>query len=193
MQQIVSFCLSPGWDSKLKIASQATLPAGMRLSYRRFSLLSVMWMWSHLLESTHGAKHLYNASMWWHIHISQNIFICCLLGNECLFGFNSMLTIEDYYASLFPVCIMCSFVVLYMVLQHINVTDRKENSLIDTSRFLKSECRSTTQQELLLWPISHLSSPWPPYSPITKQRLIVDCAIWWGTYCSSWVHLQRSS
>uniref|UniRef100_A0A0D3GSB4 Equilibrative nucleoside transporter n=1 Tax=Oryza barthii TaxID=65489 RepID=A0A0D3GSB4_9ORYZ len=30
------------------------------------------------------------------------IFICWLLGNGCLFGFNSMLTIEDYYTSLFP-------------------------------------------------------------------------------------------
>lgn len=30
------------------------------------------------------------------------IFICWLLGNGCLFGFNSMLTIEDYYTYLFP-------------------------------------------------------------------------------------------
>ncbi|OEL34640.1 Equilibrative nucleotide transporter 3 [Dichanthelium oligosanthes] len=30
------------------------------------------------------------------------IFICWLLGNGCLFGFNSMLTIEDYYIYLFP-------------------------------------------------------------------------------------------
>jgi equilibrative nucleoside transporter 1/2/3 len=30
------------------------------------------------------------------------IFICWLLGNGCLFGFNSMLTIEDYYTFLFP-------------------------------------------------------------------------------------------
>ncbi|KAF0905102.1 hypothetical protein E2562_000903 [Oryza meyeriana var. granulata] len=30
------------------------------------------------------------------------ILICWLLGNGCLFGFNSMLTIEDYYTYLFP-------------------------------------------------------------------------------------------
>ncbi|XP_066394995.1 equilibrative nucleotide transporter 3-like isoform X1 [Miscanthus floridulus] len=30
------------------------------------------------------------------------IFICWLLGNGCLFGFNGMLTIEDYYVYLFP-------------------------------------------------------------------------------------------
>ncbi|CAL5083471.1 unnamed protein product [Urochloa decumbens] len=30
------------------------------------------------------------------------MFICWLLGNGCLFGFNSMLTIEDYYIYLFP-------------------------------------------------------------------------------------------
>ncbi|XP_020408151.1 equilibrative nucleotide transporter 3 [Zea mays] len=30
------------------------------------------------------------------------IFICWLLGNGCLFGFNEMLTIEDYYVYLFP-------------------------------------------------------------------------------------------
>ncbi|EER99521.2 hypothetical protein BDA96_02G352800 [Sorghum bicolor] len=30
------------------------------------------------------------------------IFICWLLGNGCLFGFNSLLTIEDYYTYLFP-------------------------------------------------------------------------------------------
>ncbi|KAF8664459.1 hypothetical protein HU200_054631 [Digitaria exilis] len=30
------------------------------------------------------------------------IFICWLLGNGCLFGFNGMLTIEDYYTYLFP-------------------------------------------------------------------------------------------
>uniref|UniRef100_A0A0A9HJ03 Equilibrative nucleoside transporter n=1 Tax=Arundo donax TaxID=35708 RepID=A0A0A9HJ03_ARUDO len=29
-------------------------------------------------------------------------FICWLLGNGCLFGFNSMLTIEDYFVFLFP-------------------------------------------------------------------------------------------
>ncbi|XP_052163529.1 equilibrative nucleotide transporter 3-like [Oryza glaberrima] len=30
------------------------------------------------------------------------IFICWLLGNGCLFGFNGMVTIEDYYVYLFP-------------------------------------------------------------------------------------------
>ncbi|CAO2188949.1 unnamed protein product, partial [Urochloa humidicola] len=30
------------------------------------------------------------------------IFICWLLGNGCLFGFNSMLIILDYYMHLFP-------------------------------------------------------------------------------------------
>ncbi|TVU38448.1 hypothetical protein EJB05_11819, partial [Eragrostis curvula] len=30
------------------------------------------------------------------------IFICWLLGNGCLFGFNGMLTTEDYYVFLFP-------------------------------------------------------------------------------------------
>ncbi|KAK3127368.1 hypothetical protein QOZ80_7AG0572290 [Eleusine coracana subsp. coracana] len=30
------------------------------------------------------------------------IFICWLLGNGCLFGFNGMVTIEDYYVFLFP-------------------------------------------------------------------------------------------
>lgn len=30
------------------------------------------------------------------------IFVCWLLGNGCLFSWNSMLTIEDYYVNLFP-------------------------------------------------------------------------------------------
>lgn len=30
------------------------------------------------------------------------MFVCWLLGNGCLFSWNSMLTIEDYYVSLFP-------------------------------------------------------------------------------------------
>ncbi|RCV13482.1 hypothetical protein SEVIR_2G361300v4 [Setaria viridis] len=33
---------------------------------------------------------------------SWGIFFCWLLGNGCLFGFNGMLTIEDYYTYLFP-------------------------------------------------------------------------------------------
>jgi hypothetical protein len=33
---------------------------------------------------------------------SWGIFICWLLGNGCLFGFNGMLTIEDYYTYIFP-------------------------------------------------------------------------------------------
>ena len=31
------------------------------------------------------------------------IFVCWLLGNGCLFSWNSMLTIGDYYAALYPV------------------------------------------------------------------------------------------
>jgi len=45
------------------------------------------------------------------------IFICWLLGNGCLFGFNSLLTIEDYYTYLFPVRYACGVVILYLVLQ----------------------------------------------------------------------------
>jgi len=33
---------------------------------------------------------------------SWGIFICWVLGNGCLFGFNGMLTIEDYYTYIFP-------------------------------------------------------------------------------------------
>ncbi|XBI90793.1 hypothetical protein VPH35_028334 [Triticum aestivum] len=33
---------------------------------------------------------------------SLGVFICWLLGNGCLFGYNSMLTIEDYFVHLFP-------------------------------------------------------------------------------------------
>jgi len=40
--------------------------------------------------------------------------VCFLLGNGCLFAWNSMLTIEDYYAYLFPVC--SSFTItVYMI------------------------------------------------------------------------------
>nr|DAD20740.1 TPA_asm: hypothetical protein HUJ06_022204 [Nelumbo nucifera] len=31
------------------------------------------------------------------------IIVCWLLGNGCLFSWNSMLTIEDYFVYLFPV------------------------------------------------------------------------------------------
>ncbi|KAM3365461.1 hypothetical protein ACQJBY_015280 [Aegilops geniculata] len=33
---------------------------------------------------------------------SLGVFICWILGNGCLFGYNSMLTIEDYFVHLFP-------------------------------------------------------------------------------------------
>ncbi|KAI5012017.1 hypothetical protein ZWY2020_024151 [Hordeum vulgare] len=33
---------------------------------------------------------------------SLAVFICWLLGNGCLFGYNSMLTMEDYFVHLFP-------------------------------------------------------------------------------------------
>jgi len=42
------------------------------------------------------------------------LLVCFLLGNGCLFAWNSMLTIEDYYAYLFPVC--SSFTItVYMI------------------------------------------------------------------------------
>jgi len=83
----------------------------------------------------------------------------------------------------------CSTVVLFLVLQLCqNYWDKRMFCLTD---FMLSECRSTTPLELLHWHINHSSSPQPQYSHIMKQKSTLGCAIWRGTFCSSWAHLQQ--
>jgi len=58
--------------------------------------------------------------------------------------------------------------------------------------FMLSEFRSITPLELLHLHINHSFSPQLPYSHIMRQRSTLGCAIWRGTHCSSWAHLQQS-
>ncbi|KAK7382488.1 hypothetical protein VNO80_01341 [Phaseolus coccineus] len=47
------------------------------------------------------------------------IVVCWLLGNGCLFSWNSMLTIEDYYIYLFPVS--DAYILLFFIIHIQNV------------------------------------------------------------------------
>jgi hypothetical protein len=134
VQQTV-FVLSPSSDSKLKIASQATLPGGMRvlvIGNFPWSSASCMLVWSHQLESTHEAQYsrvmAYSQLREYFYVGSSNLILV-------LFPLQSFLPCHFPYSSPYSIW-FCSFLCFTTPQSMVIVKHRKVSSIVSKGTYV---------------------------------------------------------